>query len=78
MVYPYKIKTKEDLVKLCELACQEDFPIYIILIYSRQVNTKKLIYKNSVYLIINTVLYCFVIKYSLSLSVLSGYISSNS
>ena len=27
MIYPYKIESKEDLVKLCELACKEDFPI---------------------------------------------------
>ena len=29
MVYPYKINTKEDLVKLSELACKEDYPVYI-------------------------------------------------
>lgn len=29
MIYPYKIETKEDLVRLSELACKEDFPIYI-------------------------------------------------
>ena len=29
MIYPYKINSKEDLVRVCELASQEDFPIYI-------------------------------------------------
>lgn len=29
MVYPYKIDSKEDLIKLSELACKEDFPVYI-------------------------------------------------
>jgi hypothetical protein len=29
MIYPYKITSREDLIKLSELACEEDFPIYI-------------------------------------------------
>lgn len=29
MIYPYKINTREDLLRLSELACEEDFPIYI-------------------------------------------------
>ena len=29
MIYPYKIDSKEDLIKLSELACKEDFPVYI-------------------------------------------------
>jgi hypothetical protein len=29
MVHPYKINSKEDLYKLSELACKEDYPIYI-------------------------------------------------
>lgn len=29
MIHPYKINSKEDLLKLSELACEEDFPIYI-------------------------------------------------
>jgi hypothetical protein len=29
MIHPYKINSKEDLLKLSELACKEDFPIYI-------------------------------------------------
>jgi hypothetical protein len=29
MVYPYKIETKDDLIKLSELACKEDYPVYI-------------------------------------------------
>jgi hypothetical protein len=29
MIYPYKITSKEDLIRLSELACEEDFPIYI-------------------------------------------------
>jgi hypothetical protein len=29
MIYPYKITSKEDLMRLSELACKEDFPIYI-------------------------------------------------
>ena len=29
MVYPYRVDSTEDLIKLSELACKEDFPIYI-------------------------------------------------
>lgn len=29
MIHPYKINSKEDLMRLCELASKEDFPIYI-------------------------------------------------
>lgn len=29
MVYPYRVDSTEDLVRLSELACKEDFPIYI-------------------------------------------------
>ena len=29
MVYTYKVSSKEDIIKLSELACKEDFPIYI-------------------------------------------------
>lgn len=29
MVHPYKIETKEDLYRLSELACEEDFSIYL-------------------------------------------------
>ena len=29
MVYPYKITSKEDLIKLSELACKENFTVYI-------------------------------------------------
>ena len=29
MIYPYKISSKDDLVRLSELACKEDFPVYI-------------------------------------------------
>lgn len=29
MIYPYKFETKEDIAKLCELACKKDFPVYI-------------------------------------------------
>ena len=29
MIYPYKIETKEDLLRLSELASQENYPIYI-------------------------------------------------
>lgn len=29
MTYPYKISSKDDLVRLSELACKEDFPVYI-------------------------------------------------
>ena len=35
MVYPYKITTKEDLIRLSELACREDFPIYISTAYGQ-------------------------------------------
>jgi hypothetical protein len=29
MVYPYKIESTEDLIRLSELACKEDFHVYI-------------------------------------------------
>jgi hypothetical protein len=29
MVYPYKVNSKEDIMRLSELACKENFPIYI-------------------------------------------------
>jgi hypothetical protein len=29
VVYPYKINAVEDLYKLSDLACKEDFPVYI-------------------------------------------------
>jgi hypothetical protein len=42
MVYPYKITSKDDLVKLCELACKEDYPIYISTPYG-QVDARSLL-----------------------------------
>ena len=42
MIYPYKISNKEDLVRLCELACEEDFPIYISTKYG-QVDARSLL-----------------------------------
>ena len=42
MVYPYKITSKDDLVKLCELATKEDFPIYISTAYG-QVDARSLL-----------------------------------
>jgi hypothetical protein len=42
MVYPYKINNQDDLVKLCELACKEDFPIYISTAYG-QVDARSLL-----------------------------------
>lgn len=42
MIYPYKITSKDDLVKLCELACNEDFPIYISTDYG-QVDARSLL-----------------------------------
>jgi hypothetical protein len=42
MIYPYKITSKDDLVKLCELACKEDFPIYISTDYG-QVDARSLL-----------------------------------
>lgn len=29
MTYPYRVDSTEDLIRLSELACKEDFPIYI-------------------------------------------------
>lgn len=29
MIYPFKIESKEDLKRLSELACQEDYNIYL-------------------------------------------------
>ena len=42
MVYPYKINSKEDLIRLCELACKENFPIYISTSYG-QVDARSLL-----------------------------------
>lgn len=42
MVYPYKINDKEDLVRLCELACKENFPIYISTDYG-QIDARSLL-----------------------------------
>jgi hypothetical protein len=42
MIYPYKITSKEDLYKLSELACQEDFPIYISTAYG-QIDARSLL-----------------------------------
>ena len=42
MVYPYRINTKDDLVKLSELACQEDYPIYISTSYG-QIDARSLL-----------------------------------
>ena len=42
MVYPYKIETKEDLIRLSELACKEDFPIYISTTYG-QIDARSLL-----------------------------------
>ena len=42
MVYPYKVETREDLVKLSELACKEDFPIYISTPYG-QIDARSLL-----------------------------------
>ena len=42
MIYPYKINSKDDLVKLCELATKEDFPIYISTAYG-QIDARSLL-----------------------------------
>lgn len=42
MVYPYKIHNTEDLVRLSELACKEDYPIYISTPYG-QVDARSLL-----------------------------------
>ena len=42
MVYPYKINDKNDLVRLCELASKEDFPIYISTDYG-QIDARSLL-----------------------------------
>lgn len=42
MIYPYKINSKDDLVKLCELACKENFPIYISTDYG-QIDARSLL-----------------------------------
>ena len=42
MVYPYKINSKDDLVKLCELATKENFPIYISTDYG-QIDARSLL-----------------------------------
>ena len=35
MIFPYRINTKEDLYRLSELACKEDFPVYITTPYGQ-------------------------------------------
>ena len=35
MIYPYKIESQEDLLRLSELASKEDFPIYISTKYGK-------------------------------------------
>ncbi len=42
MVHPYKINSKEDLVRLSELACKEDYPIYISTPYG-QIDARSLL-----------------------------------
>jgi hypothetical protein len=42
MIHPYKINSKEDLYKLSELACKEDFPIYISTDYG-QIDARSLL-----------------------------------
>ena len=42
MIYPYKIETREDLVRLSERACQEDFAIYISTPYG-QIDARSLL-----------------------------------
>jgi hypothetical protein len=42
MVHPYKINTKDDLYRLCELACKEDYPIYISTPYG-QIDARSLL-----------------------------------
>ena len=42
MIYPYKINSKEDLIRLCELASKEEFPIYISTDYG-QIDARSLL-----------------------------------
>jgi hypothetical protein len=42
MYYPYKIETREDIIRLSELACKEDFPIYISTAYG-QIDARSLL-----------------------------------
>ena len=42
MVYPYTFKTKEDITRLCQLACEKDFPIYISTSYG-QIDARSLL-----------------------------------
>ena len=42
MIYPYKISSKEDLMRLSELACKEDFPIFISTQYG-QIDARSLL-----------------------------------
>ena len=42
MVYPYKVETRDDIVKLSELACKEDFPVYISTPYG-QIDARSLL-----------------------------------
>ena len=42
MTYPYKINSTDDIVKLSELACKEDYPIYISTPYG-QIDARSLL-----------------------------------
>ena len=42
MIHPFKIETKEDLIRLSELACKENFPIYISTAYG-QIDARSLL-----------------------------------
>ena len=42
MTHPYKINSKEDLYRLSELACKEDYPIYISTSYG-QIDARSLL-----------------------------------
>ena len=42
MIHPYKINSTEDIRKLSELACKEDFPIYISTPYG-QIDARSLL-----------------------------------
>ena len=42
MIHPYKITSTEDIVRLSELACKEDYPIYISTPYG-QIDARSLL-----------------------------------
>ena len=42
MIYPYKVESTEDIIRLSNMACEEDFPIFISTPYG-QIDARSLL-----------------------------------